>query len=188
MTRTVPVTIRPRSSAVSRQRLVIEFPALWSPDSPRLYTVTAELADDDQVIDDAAAAFGVRRLQLDPRRGLRINGEPVKLRGACVHHDSGILGAAFLVYGVYLLLFFHGGHYVIFYYVFILPILMIVRFFRDRAAAQRRQGAPFQGQPGPGFGQPGQPPFGQPPTQYGQPPYGQTSFGPNDQPPGPGQP
>jgi beta-galactosidase len=90
----VPVTIRPRASAVARQRLVIESPALWGPDSPSLYHVTAELADGDAVIDDAAATFGIRRLQLDPRRGLRINGEPVKLRGACVHHDSGILGAA----------------------------------------------------------------------------------------------
>jgi beta-galactosidase/beta-glucuronidase len=95
----VPVTIRPRASAVARQRLVIESPALWGPDSPSLYTATAELADGDPVIDDAPldramATFGIRRLQLDPRRGLRVNGEPVKLRGACVHHDSGILGAA----------------------------------------------------------------------------------------------
>jgi beta-galactosidase len=90
----VPVTVRPRCSAVARQRLAIDSPALWGPDAPSLYTVTAELTDGGAVIDDAAATFGIRRLQLDPRHGLRINGEPVKLRGACVHHDSGILGAA----------------------------------------------------------------------------------------------
>jgi beta-galactosidase len=90
----VPVTIRPRSSAVARQRLVIDSPARWGPRSPSRYAVTAELADGAAVIDDATAAFGLRRLQLDPRHGLRINGETVKLRGACVHHDSGILGAA----------------------------------------------------------------------------------------------
>jgi beta-galactosidase len=90
----VPVTIRPRASAAARQRLVIESPALWGLDSPGLYTATAEITDGDAVIDDAAATFGVRRLRLDPRRGLRVNGETVKLRGACVHHDSGILGAA----------------------------------------------------------------------------------------------
>ncbi len=90
----VPVTVRPRSPAVARQRLAIGSPALWGLESPSLYTVTAELADGETVIDDAAATFGIRRLQLDPRHGLRVNGEPVKLRGACVHHDSGILGAA----------------------------------------------------------------------------------------------
>ena len=90
----VPVTIRPRSSAVARLRLAIDSPALWGPQSPSLYTVTAELTGDGAPVDDAAASFGIRRLQLDPRHGLRVNGEPVKLRGACVHHDSGILGAA----------------------------------------------------------------------------------------------
>ena len=38
--------------------------------------------------------FGIRSLRLDPEHGLRINGETVKLRGACVHHDNGVLGAA----------------------------------------------------------------------------------------------
>jgi beta-galactosidase len=95
----VPVTIRPRSSAVARQRLVIESPALWDPDSPSMYAAAAELADgnavaDSATIDSATVTFGIRRLQLDPSHGLRLNGGTVKLRGACVHHDSGILGAA----------------------------------------------------------------------------------------------
>ena len=37
---------------------------------------------------------------------------------------NAVLGTAFLLYGLYLLLFFQGGHYVLFYYVFILPVLM----------------------------------------------------------------
>jgi hypothetical protein len=52
-----------------------------------------------------------------------------------------ILGGGFTIYGLYLLLMFNGGHYVVFPYVFILPILMIVGFFRDRAAAKSRQAA-----------------------------------------------
>jgi hypothetical protein len=102
---------------------------------------------------------------------------------------NGILGAAFLIYGLYLLLFFKGGHYFIFFYVFILPILMAVRFFRDRS--RPAAAPPGYGQP-PGYSQPqgyGQPTFGQPPASpgYGQPPtypqqptYGQQ---PGDQPP-----
>src|ERR1700744_411110 len=50
-----------------------------------------------------------------------------------------ILGAGFTIYGLYLLLVFNGGHYVMFYYAFVLPILMIVGFFRDRAAAMSQK-------------------------------------------------
>jgi hypothetical protein len=108
---------------------------------------------------------------------------------------NGILGLAFLAYGLYLLLFFKGGHYFLFFYVFILPILMVVRFFRDRsrpAGPQPGYGQPMGYGPPPGYGQPtfGQPPapgYGQPPAGpgYGQPPtYGQP---PADQPPPPAQ-
>ena len=45
-------------------------------------------------MDDDTVTFGIRTLRMDPERGLRINGEPVKLRGACVHSDNGVLGAA----------------------------------------------------------------------------------------------
>ena len=47
---------------------------------------------------------------------------------------NSIVGAAFVIYGLYLLLFFQSGHYLLFYYVFILPILLAVRFFRERSA------------------------------------------------------
>jgi hypothetical protein len=52
-----------------------------------------------------------------------------------------ILGAGFTIYGLYLLVVFKGGHYLLFYYVFVLPILMGVQFFRDRARARSRQAA-----------------------------------------------
>jgi hypothetical protein len=55
--------------------------------------------------------------------------------------DCGVAGAGFTIYGLYLLIFFHGGSYHIFFYVFILPILLIVRFFRERSAYQARQQA-----------------------------------------------
>jgi hypothetical protein len=50
-----------------------------------------------------------------------------------------VMGAAFVIYGLYLLLFFSSGHYFIFFYAFILPVLMIVRFFRERTAYQSRR-------------------------------------------------
>lgn len=53
---------------------------------------------------------------------------------------NGILGAGFLIYGLYLLLFFSGGHYVLFYYAFALPVFLTYQFLRDRAAYKARQG------------------------------------------------
>ncbi|MFE3828530.1 glycoside hydrolase family 2 TIM barrel-domain containing protein [Streptomyces sp. NPDC059092] len=88
------ITVLPGEPALCRQRLYVDDPALWSPDSPALYVCGVKLMDDDGDVDAGTARFGIRSLHLDPRRGLRINGETVKLRGACVHHDNGVLGAA----------------------------------------------------------------------------------------------
>ena len=96
----VPVTLRPHTTVIARQRLVVADPARWSADQPHLYTCTTtvaeEPADDAEPaeLDRAVTAFGIRSLRLDPAHGLRVNGEPVKLRGACVHHDNGPIGAA----------------------------------------------------------------------------------------------
>ncbi|MCR2792738.1 DUF4982 domain-containing protein [Microbacterium sp. zg.Y625] len=66
----------------------------WSAESPELYDVRVDLAVNGETVDRQIIRTGLRTVQVDARRGLRINGEPVLLRGACVHHDSGILGAA----------------------------------------------------------------------------------------------
>ena len=50
-----------------------------------------------------------------------------------------VMGAGFVIYGLYLLLFFSSGHVFIFFYAFILPIMMIVRFFRERTAYRSRR-------------------------------------------------
>ncbi|UGQ11745.1 DUF4982 domain-containing protein [Yinghuangia sp. ASG 101] len=102
-TDTCPVTVPPGETAVARPRLYVPEPRLWGPDSPALYNARVRLDDrrpaegasgGGNAVDAEAVAFGIRSLRLDPRRGLRINGVPVKLRGACVHHDNGVLGAA----------------------------------------------------------------------------------------------
>ncbi|QFG22228.1 glycoside hydrolase family 2 TIM barrel-domain containing protein [Actinomadura sp. WMMB 499] len=92
-TDTAEVTVLPGEPATVRQRLYVFDPSLWSPESPSLYSCEVRLLEDG-VVDAESAAFGIRSLQLDPRFGLRVNGETVKLRGACVHHDNGVLGAA----------------------------------------------------------------------------------------------
>jgi hypothetical protein len=90
-----PVTVLPGDTSTARVRLSVAGARLWHPDSPSLYSVRATLTElDGSVIDEETTSFGIRRLQLDTVHGLRINGDTVKLRGACVHHDNGPLGAA----------------------------------------------------------------------------------------------
>jgi beta-galactosidase len=88
-----PVTTAPGDVLTARQRLIVPAPLRWGPDDPSLYTCRATLMDAG-VLDEESTTFGIRSLTVDPIRGLRINGEPVLLRGACVHHDNGLLGAA----------------------------------------------------------------------------------------------
>ncbi len=81
-----------------KQRIYVENPKLWSENSPYLYTCVSKLFKVENgeidLIDQSVENFGIRTLTLDAKRGLRVNGESVKLRGACIHHDSGLLGAS----------------------------------------------------------------------------------------------
>ena len=89
-----PVTLKAGSTAVVRQRLYVTEPKPWGVDTPHLYSARTELRDALEVLQEDTTTFGIRSLQLDPFNGLQINGETVKLRGACIHHDNGVLGAA----------------------------------------------------------------------------------------------
>ncbi|RPE77805.1 MULTISPECIES: glycoside hydrolase family 2 TIM barrel-domain containing protein [unclassified Frondihabitans] len=88
------VTLRSRGSATSRHRIYLENPHRWNVDDPYLYTARVTVRYGDDVIDETSTTVGVRDLRLDPHNGLRINGQSIKLRGACIHHDNGLLGAA----------------------------------------------------------------------------------------------
>lgn len=79
---------------VQRQRLYVDHPHLWSDESPYLYTYRASILANGEVRDTETGTFGIRRLQLDPKHGLRVNGKVVKLRGGCLHHDNGVIGTA----------------------------------------------------------------------------------------------
>ncbi len=66
---------------------------VWTQENPILYHCEVTLATDCSK-DCDSADFGVRTVDCDPSRGFLLNGVPVKLYGACVHHDNGIVGAA----------------------------------------------------------------------------------------------
>lgn len=76
------------------QNFLINDPKLWSPANPELYTAITRLMVDGREIDSYATRFGIRRLEYIPEEGFFLNGEPVKFKGVCNHHDLGPLGAA----------------------------------------------------------------------------------------------
>ena len=69
-------------------------PALWSPDHPAMYTVLTHVKTDGSVVDEDSTPFGIRTFKFDPAKGFSINGQNIKLKGVCVHHEAGALGAA----------------------------------------------------------------------------------------------
>ena len=73
-----------------RAILQLEIPdaLLWSVDAPNLYHCKAVYRQDEVI-----EKFGIRQLEWNRQRGIAINGERVILRGACIHHDNGVLGA-----------------------------------------------------------------------------------------------
>jgi beta-galactosidase len=76
------------------QDIQVAEPQLWSPDTPTLYTVQSQVLAADAVSDTESTTFGIRGLQFSTDRGFTLNGATVLLKGGCVHHDNGILGAA----------------------------------------------------------------------------------------------
>jgi beta-galactosidase len=70
-------------------------PALWSPRTPHLYVAVTRVYRDGVLIDEQRTEFGIRSFRFIPDRGLVLNGQPLKLKGVCLHHDLGVLGAAF---------------------------------------------------------------------------------------------
>lgn len=92
----IPVTAAAGEEYVSRQYLELEHPRLWDAEHPNLYTCHVRVYSDGELLDEEITKFGVREVMLTAGKGLRINGREIKLRGACIHHDNGIIGAATL--------------------------------------------------------------------------------------------
>jgi beta-galactosidase len=85
--------IAPSIDSNATLSIEVKSPNLWSNAVPHLYRAEVELLVDGKVLDRYATTFGIRSIEYDVDHGLRINGEVVKLKGGCVHHDNGILGS-----------------------------------------------------------------------------------------------
>ena len=88
------IAIAAGAKADASLTLKLASPRLWSPSEPNLYRAEILLESDDKAADATSLNIGIRKVEIDPAQGLRVNGEPLKLQGGCVHHDNGILGSA----------------------------------------------------------------------------------------------
>jgi beta-galactosidase len=98
-THTSGASIEAHNVATLKNELAVPAPALWSPDSPSLYTLRTELEgvaayEGGKVLDRTETPFGIRKIRFEPDRGFFLNDVNMKLLGVCLHHDAGCLGAA----------------------------------------------------------------------------------------------
>lgn len=91
---TVHSTLSASVTQIQKASLTITEPLLWSTDTPNLYEAKIEIKQDGNIVDTYIQSFGIRTLEFTADRGFLLNGEPLLLRGACLHHDNGFLGAA----------------------------------------------------------------------------------------------
>jgi beta-galactosidase len=82
------------SKTVSAIEGSIERPALWNLEDPMLYTASVKVTVGGVLLDSETATFGIRDVRINAEEGFVLNGQSIKIKGGCVHHDNGLLGAA----------------------------------------------------------------------------------------------
>ncbi|MBE7170124.1 MAG: DUF4982 domain-containing protein [Williamsia sp.] len=78
----------------TRLSFVVRQPLLWSVEQPNLYTLTTTVYQNGRKVDEYSEKAGIRSIRFDANAGFYLNGENMKLKGVCIHHDAGALGAA----------------------------------------------------------------------------------------------
>ncbi|GAB4563518.1 MAG: beta-galactosidase GalB [Anaerolineae bacterium] len=86
-------TLEPGEEGLYVQTVSIPTPELWHPDHPYLYRAVT-LVQGDELYEVYETRFGVRTIAFDPERGFFLNGENMRIKGVCLHHDGGLVGAA----------------------------------------------------------------------------------------------
>ena len=74
--------------------LKVANPQLWSLKTPVLYTLKTSVYQNGTLLDETSTVTGFREFTFDPNKGFALNGEWMKIKGVCLHHDGGVLGSA----------------------------------------------------------------------------------------------
>ncbi|MBC2593515.1 DUF4982 domain-containing protein [Ruficoccus amylovorans] len=77
-----------------KQQFEVNQPKLWGVDEPNLYTLRTTVTSEGKEVDAIETQVGIRTLTFDPHTGFALNGEPMKMKGVCEHHDGGPVGGA----------------------------------------------------------------------------------------------
>lgn len=88
------VVSEPSSSVILNASCEIEYPALWSLEHPHLYRAEIVLLANGLELDRYPVQFGIRSIAYSVDTGFLLNGKEILMKGACMHHDNGLLGAA----------------------------------------------------------------------------------------------
>jgi len=78
-----------------KNAITVRNPQLWNLDNPVLYKLKTRVFADGVLIDESVINTGFRKFTFDPNKGFALNGKWMKMKGVCLHHDAGVLGAAF---------------------------------------------------------------------------------------------
>ena len=87
-------TARESAGSEVEQEIEIPNPNLWELANPYLYRAISEIIADEKIVDTYETTFGIRTVEFTPEKGFLLNGRKVVMKGVCIHHDAGCLGAA----------------------------------------------------------------------------------------------
>ncbi|MGM0473867.1 MAG: glycoside hydrolase family 2 TIM barrel-domain containing protein [Bacteroidota bacterium] len=90
----IPIALQEGRQETFTQQLALQDPRFWSVETPSLYTLQTDLVEEGNLVDRVTTPFGVRTIEYDADKGFILNGEQVKMKGVCLHHDGGPVGAA----------------------------------------------------------------------------------------------
>jgi beta-galactosidase len=90
----IPQSVNANSFAAFSASANLTNAALWSPETPNLYSAVVTVEAGGKVRDAERVTFGVRDIKWDPDKGFFLNGKSVKIKGTCNHHDHAGVGAA----------------------------------------------------------------------------------------------
>ncbi|MGB5437288.1 MAG: glycoside hydrolase family 2 TIM barrel-domain containing protein, partial [Maribacter sp.] len=88
------LNIPPNSAQNNKQSLELDNPELWDIETPTLYVSKTTIIHNGEPIDTHEMNFGIRTINFDPDKGFFLNGKNRKIKGVCLHHDAGLVGAA----------------------------------------------------------------------------------------------